>query len=59
MNKLAKYNQVAVLWTPGHWGTKGNETADRLAKLATKQNSTGLEPVIGISNRSVTGDIKE
>ena len=54
LNKLAKDNQVTVLWTPGHRGIKGNETADRLAKLVTKQNPTGLEPVIGISKRSVT-----
>ena len=27
-----------------HKGIKGNETADRLAKLAIKQNPTGLEP---------------
>ena len=38
-------------------GIKGNETADRLVKLATKQNPIGLEPVIDISNRSVTEDI--
>ena len=59
LNKLAKDNQVTVLWTPGHRGIKGNETADRLAKLAAKQNPTGLELVIGISNRSVTEDIKK
>ena len=59
LNKLAKDNQVTVLWTPGHGGVKGNETADRLAKLATKQNPTGLESAIGISNRSVTEDIKK
>ena len=29
------------------------------AKIATKQNPTGLEPVIGISDRSVTEDIKK
>ena len=57
MNKLAEDNQVTVLWTPGHRGIKGNETADRLAKLATKQIPTGSEPVIGVSNRSVTEDI--
>ena len=59
LNKLAKDNQVTVLWTPRHRGIKGNETVDRLAKLVTKQNPTGLEPVIGISNRSVTEEIKK
>ena len=57
LNKLAEDNQVTVLWAPGHRGIKGNETADRLAKLATKQNPTGLEPIIGNSNRSITEDI--
>ena len=59
LNKLAEDNQVTVLWTPGHRGIKGNETADRLAKLATKKNPTCLEPVIGVSNRSVTEDINK
>ena len=60
LNKLADDNRVTVLWIPGHRGIKGNETADRLAKLATKkQNPSGLEPVIGISNRSVTVDINK
>ena len=59
LNKLAEDNQVTVLWTPEHRGIKGNERADRLAKLGTKQNLTGLEPVIGISNRSVTEDINK
>ena len=59
LNKLAEDSQVIILWAPGHRGIKGNETADRLAKLATKQNPTGLEPVIGISNRSVTEDFNK
>ena len=37
LNKLEEDNQVTVFWTPGHRGIKGNETADRLAKLATKK----------------------
>ena len=59
LNKLAEDKQVTVLWTPGHRGIKGKETADRLTKLVTKQNPTGLEPVIGISNKSITEDIKK
>ena len=59
LNKLAEDNQVTILWIPGHRGIKGNEIADRLAKLATIHNSTGLEPVIGISNRVDTEDISK
>ena len=59
LKKIAEDNQVTVLWFPGHRGIKGNKTADGLAKLATRQNPTGLEPVIGISNRSVTEDISK
>ena len=40
LNKLAEDNRVTVLWIPGHKGIKGNETADRLAKLATKKSET-------------------
>ena len=55
LNKLAKDNQVIVLWIPGHRRIKGNEIADRLARLALKQNPTGLEPVLLlVSDRSVT-----
>ena len=57
--KKTSGRQPSHLLTPGHRGVKGNETADRLAKLATKQNPTGLEPVIGTSNRSVTEDINK
>ena len=59
MNKLAEDNQVTVHWIPEHRGIKGNETADRLAKLASKQNFTGRERVIGVSNRLVTEDINK
>ena len=59
IEQTSGYNRVTVFWIPGHRGIKGNETADRIAKLATKkQTPSGLEPVIGISNRSVTEDIK-
>ena len=59
LNKLAEDCQVTVHWIPGHRGIKGNETADRLAKLASEKNPTGLEPVIGVSNRLVTEDINK
>ena len=32
---------------------------DRLAKLAKRQNATGLERVIGISNRTITENISK
>ena len=59
LNKLAKDYQVTVFWIPGYRGIKGNETVDKIAKLATRQNPTGLEPVIGIPNRSATEDISK
>ena len=41
------------------WFQDRNNVADRLAMLTIRQNSTGLEPVIGISNMSVTEDISK
>ena len=38
---------------------KGNVIADKLSKLAALQNPTGLESVIGISNRPVTEDMSK
>ena len=43
----------------GYRGIKGNEAADILAKLASWQNPTSLESVIGVSNRLVTEDINK
>ena len=58
-NKLGEDSQITVLLLFGHRGIKGNEIADILAKLSTRQNPTGPVPVIGISNRSVTEDISK
>ena len=57
LNKLAEDNQVTFLWISRYRGIKGNEIPYRLAKLATRQNPIGLEPVIGISNRSLIENI--
>ncbi len=35
LNRLGAKNKVLLKWSPGHEGHRGNEVADRLAKLAT------------------------
>ena len=45
ITKLAESRRVHVYWVPGHAGIKGNDLADKLAKLgAAGHNATGVEP---------------
>ena len=53
----ATENRVTLLWIPGHSEIKGNNTSDKLAKLAVRENFTGPEPVVGVSRRLVTEEI--
>ena len=41
LNNLARDNKVLITWIPGHSGWKGNERADKLAKLGTTLAPTG------------------
>lgn len=49
LTELAKYNQLTLIWIPGHRGHTGNEIADELAKDAANSDFIGPEPALGIS----------
>ena len=50
LNCLGEVNTVVVNWIPGHEGYRGNEIADRLAKLATKVPWIGCLPSLPVNN---------
>lgn len=52
LNELAKNNQVAIVWIPGHSNMEGNERADSLAKEGANKAFLGPEPAIGISSNT-------
>ena len=59
LNDICKFNQVTLNWIPGHQGHRGNEIADRLAKLGGKGEFVGPLPVIPAPNVGVVGEIRE
>ena len=42
-------NKVRLNWIPGHSDQKGNEIADRLAKIGTELQEDGMTPKVPIS----------
>nr|CAI5821412.1 unnamed protein product [Callosobruchus analis] len=47
LEELARLKEVTLMWVPGHTGVPGNEEADRLARLGTREQFVGPEPAIG------------
>ncbi len=43
------FNNVSLLWVPGHSNIVGNEKADELARMGSQEQFIGPEPYIGIS----------
>ena len=58
LNKLGEHNRITVAWTPGHTGVQGNEEADRLAKLGSKLDIQGPEPILPVPYASCIQEIR-
>ena len=48
LNLLSENNLVRINWIPGHQGFKGNEIADRKAKIGTQTVTEWCEPAIPV-----------
>lgn len=59
LNRLAGINRVTLIWVPGHCGIKGNNVADELAKEGARKRFIGPEPIVGVSNKCLTLELKQ
>ena len=48
LNQLGEYNEVRILWVPGHSGIQENEEADAMARDGSNLEPITPEPVLGI-----------
>ncbi|CAB0038072.1 unnamed protein product [Trichogramma brassicae] len=59
LGALAAKNTVRLIWVPGQMGIKGNEIADRLANLGSRNIPEGPEPIIGLARSQIRRTIME
>ena len=57
VNKLAEYNEVKIMWIPGHSGHMGNEVAYRLAKRGTSMKVQGPWNSIPLADAAIKMEI--
>ena len=56
---IGRWNELELIWVPGHCGIDGNEKADELARDGSSNSPYGSEPIIGISNSFMSGWINQ
>ena len=59
LNRLCQNNRVWLFWVPGHEGFQGNEAADCLANIGSRESPIGPQPMVGIApnvKKSVVND---
>ncbi|CAB0039097.1 unnamed protein product [Trichogramma brassicae] len=59
LGALEAKNTVRLIWVPGHMGIKGNEIADRLANLGSRNIPEEPEPIIGLARSQIRCTIME
>jgi ribonuclease HI len=58
LNDISTYHSVGLFWVPGHYGIRGNEIADELARGGSIHHFVGPEPALGISRQSIKKKIQ-
>uniref|UniRef100_A0ABD2XQH5 RNase H type-1 domain-containing protein n=1 Tax=Trichogramma kaykai TaxID=54128 RepID=A0ABD2XQH5_9HYME len=59
LGALAAKNKVRLIRVLGHMGIKGNEIADRLANVGSRNIQEGPEPIIGLARSQIRRTIME
>ncbi|KAL6417337.1 hypothetical protein ACFW04_014586 [Cataglyphis niger] len=57
LEELARDNEVALVWIPGHSDIRSNEAADQLARVGSEAALVGPEPAVVISCSLGKGEI--
>jgi len=57
LKSLAIFNNVRLVWVPGHCRIEGSERVDLLAKQASSSCFSGPEPSVGISTFTIRSSI--
>nr|CAI5833500.1 unnamed protein product [Callosobruchus analis] len=58
LEELATLKEVTLMWVPAHTEVSGNEEADRLARLGTREQFVGPELAVALGRQQVTSALK-